>query len=79
MSAERLTTHRSIDLLGVEHAPRLVVMGLNPGYFDPPHQARTGKFAAEIRDRYGSFSTWARSCPYDRDPWTTAHGPNSYS
>ena len=21
---------------------------------------------------------WARSCPYDRDPWIAAHGPNTY-
>jgi hypothetical protein len=66
------------DFLGHESEPRLVIMGLNPGYFDPPHQARDGMFADEIRDEYGSYSAWARSCPYDRDPWTAAHGPNNY-
>jgi hypothetical protein len=66
------------DFLGHESEPRLVIMGLNPGYFDPPHQARDGMFADEIRDEYGSYSAWARSCPYDRDAWTAAHGPNNY-
>jgi hypothetical protein len=30
------------DFLGLEREPRLVIIGLNPGYFDPTHQARDG-------------------------------------
>jgi hypothetical protein len=57
------------DLLGLEHTPRLVVLGLNPGEFRPRFQARDGIFAKEI-EQHGSYSEWATTCPYNRPPWT---------
>ncbi|MET7749023.1 hypothetical protein [Micromonospora sp. NPDC005367] len=67
------------DLLGQEHTPRMVVLGLNPGEFRPRFQARDGIFAKEIKE-YGSYSRWATTCPYNRPPWTLPHemGRNTY-
>ncbi|MFG2052844.1 hypothetical protein ACGFI9_02335 [Micromonospora sp. NPDC048930] len=67
------------DLLGLEHMPRMVVLGLNPGEFRPRYQARDGIFAKEIR-QHGSYSRWATTCPYNRPPWTLPQemGKNRY-
>ncbi|PMR63103.1 hypothetical protein C1A38_00525 [Verrucosispora sp. ts21] len=67
------------DLLGLEHTPRMVVLGLNPGEFRPRFQARDGIFAEELK-RSGSYSRWATTCPYNREPWTLPHemGRNRY-
>jgi hypothetical protein len=64
------------DLLGRYHEPRLVVLGLNPGAYRPPFQARDGIFAEEIR-RCGSYTEWATTGPYHRGPWTD-HMDNLY-
>jgi hypothetical protein len=65
------------DLLGRVGAPRLVVLGLNPGVYHPRFQARDGIFADEIR-QHGSYSAWMATGPYFRAPWTTEIGPNRY-
>ncbi len=65
------------DLLGRVGLPRLVVLGLNPGVYHPPFQARDGIFADEIR-QHGSYSAWMATGPYFRAPWTTKIGPNRY-
>lgn len=65
------------DLLGRNGLPRLVVLGLNPGVYHRPFQARTGIFADEIR-QLGSYSAWMATAPYFRRPWTTEIGPNQY-
>ncbi len=67
------------DLLGLEHTPRMVVLGLNPGEFRPRFQARDGIFAKEIEE-HGSYSRWATTCPYNRPPWTLPQemGRNRY-
>ncbi|MFC0003616.1 anti-phage DNA glycosylase Brig1 [Micromonospora siamensis] len=67
------------DLLGLEHTPRMVVLGLNPGAFHSRFQGRDGIFAEEIR-RHFSYSRWATTCPYNRPPWTLPHemGDNKY-
>ncbi|WP_446215547.1 anti-phage DNA glycosylase Brig1 [Micromonospora sp. IBHARD004] len=67
------------DLLGLEHTPRMVVLGLNPGEFRPRFQARDGIFAKEI-EQHGSYSRWTTTCPYNRPRWTLPHemGRNRY-
>lgn len=67
------------DLLALEHAPRMVVLGLNPGEFCPRFQARGGIFAKEIAE-HGSYSRWATTCPYNRSPWMLPQemGENRY-
>jgi len=66
------------DLLGGAATPRLVILGLHPGEYAPRFQARDGLFAEEIR-RYGGYSSWARTEPYLRPPWTELAGPNPFS
>lgn len=67
------------DLLGLEHTPRMVVLGLNPGEFRTRFQARGGIFAKEVAE-HGSYSRWATTCPYNRPPWTLPQemGENRY-
>jgi hypothetical protein len=62
------------DLRG---APRMVMLGLNPGGVDLAFQGRDGIFAEEIRE-FGSYSQWATSTPYARSMWTDVHGANDY-
>jgi hypothetical protein len=62
------------DLRG---APRMVILGLNPGGADPQFQGRDGIFANEIR-QLGSYSKWTASVPYMREPWTSVNGDNRY-
>lgn len=62
------------DLLGT---PRMVVLALNPGRAHLDFQSRSGVFADEIR-RMGSYTAWAKSWPYLRDPWIAANGENRH-
>lgn len=57
------------DLAGIDHEPRLVLLGLNPGAFSETFQSRTGIFSDEVRET-GSHSRWLTSWPYLREPWT---------
>ncbi len=61
------------DLRGTHGEPRLVILGLNPGQYFPAMQSRTGVFAEEIR-QLGSYSAWAASQPYHREPWWSFRG-----
>ncbi|WP_159104415.1 hypothetical protein [Plantactinospora sp. BB1] len=65
------------DLLGIEHSPRVVVLGLNPGRYEPLFQARNGIFADEIRQT-GSYTKWALGFPYLSSTWTDRMGDNRY-
>lgn len=55
-----------------------VMLGLNPGKAHLDFQARDGLFANEIR-RWGSYSAWAATWPYLREPWDTIKGPNRFA
>lgn len=66
------------DLLGQQADPAIVLLGLNPGTYYPEFQSRTGIFADEIRTTYGSYTTWAATTPYVRDPWEAKVKKNSY-
>lgn len=48
--------------------PKAVFLALNPGPVAPEFQYVSGIFVGEIR-AMGSYSAWARSWPYLRDPW----------
>ena len=63
--------------LGPLTKPRGVFLALNPGGADLRFHGRDGVFADEIR-RYGSYSAWAASWPYLRDPWIAAKGQNRH-
>lgn len=63
--------------LGPLRRPRGVFLALNPGRADLSFQGRNGVFADEIRAA-GSYSTWAASWPYLRDPWVPAKGVNRH-
>lgn len=56
---------------------RRVMLGLNPGEAHLEWQGRDGVFADEMRV-LGSYSRWAATWPYLRDPWETTIGPNRY-
>lgn len=56
---------------------RGVVLGLNPGEAYLDFQARNGIFASQIRD-LGSYSAWAATWPYLRNPWLAATGRDRY-
>ena len=64
--------------LGPLTKPRGVFLALNPGEADLSFQGRGGIFAKEIRQEYGSYSAWAASWPYCRDPWVEKKGPNRH-
>ena len=64
--------------LGPLTQPRGVFLALNPGEADPGFHGRGGIFSAEIRQEYGSYSAWAASWPYFRDPWVSENGPNRH-
>jgi hypothetical protein len=61
----------------LDHRPVGVFLGLNPGRAQLDFQGRSGLFANEIR-RHGTYSAWAASWPYLRDPWVARMGPNRY-
>ena len=64
--------------LGPLAKPRGVILATNPGGADPGFHGRDGTFADEIRKEYGSYSAWAASWPYFRDPWVGKKGPNRH-
>ena len=64
--------------LGPLTKPRGVFLALNPGDADCRFHARGGVFADEIRNEYGSYSAWAASWPYLREPWFTEKGENKH-
>ena len=64
--------------LGPLTEPRGVFLALNPGAGDRRFHERDGIFADEIRKHYGSYSAWAASWPYLRDPWVAGKGPNRH-
>ena len=64
--------------LGPLTKPRGVFLALNPGQADCSFHARGGIFAREIRETYGSYTAWAESWPYFREPWTGRKGPNRH-
>ncbi|MDE0334541.1 MAG: hypothetical protein OXI64_06245 [Defluviicoccus sp.] len=63
--------------LGPLTKPRAVFLALNPGKPDPRFHHRGGIFVHEIREK-GSYSAWAASWPYLRDPWVSKNGRNSH-
>ena len=64
--------------LGPLTKPRGVFLALNPGEADPSFHERDGIFADEILEKYGSYSAWAASWPYLRDPWVTRKRSNRH-
>ena len=64
--------------LGPLTKPRGVFLALNPGRADPRFHERDGIFAREIREKYGSYSAWAASWPYFRDPWVARKRENQH-
>jgi hypothetical protein len=61
----------------LDHRPVGVFLGLNPGRAQLDFQGRSGLFANEIR-HHGTYSAWAATWPYLRDPWVATMGPNRY-
>ena len=64
--------------LGPLGKPKGVFLALNPGEADLSFHGRSGIFSKEIRQDYGSYSAWAESWPYCRDPWITEKKPNRH-
>jgi hypothetical protein len=52
-------------------------LALNPGRAVLGFQGRSGLFADEIR-QHGTYSAWAATWPYLRDPWVARKGPNPH-
>ena len=61
----------------LDHRPVGVFLALNPGQAHLGFQGRSGLFADEIR-HHGTYSAWAATWPYLRDPWVAAMGPNRH-
>jgi hypothetical protein len=57
----------------LDHRPVGVFLDLHPGEAHQGFQGRSGRFADEIR-HHGSYSAWAATWPYLRDPWVAAKG-----
>jgi hypothetical protein len=55
------------DLSSPDHA-RMVVLGLNPGDYIECLQKRNGTYSEQVR-KLGSYTKWAATNPYLRDPW----------
>ena len=53
--------------------PKMVLLAYNPGEVMPEFQVRRpegdGRYVTELIDEYGSYSRWAASWPYLREPW----------
>jgi hypothetical protein len=59
--------------------PAGVFLALNPGGVNQRFQHRGGTFPMEIQKEYGgSYSAWAASWPYLRDPWVREAGRNPH-
>ena len=63
--------------LGSLTNPRAVFLALNPGKSNRCFHGRDGIFVREIREK-GSYSAWAASWPYLRDPWVRKVDTNSH-
>jgi hypothetical protein len=61
----------------LDRRPVGVFLALNPGRAHLGFQGRSGLFADEIR-QHGTYSAWAATWPYLRDPWVATMGPNRY-
>jgi hypothetical protein len=61
----------------LDRRPVGVFLALNPGRAHLGFQGRSGLFADEIR-HLGTYSAWAATWPYLRDPWVATMGPNRY-
>jgi hypothetical protein len=61
----------------LDRRPVGVFLGLHPGEADLGFQGRSGLFAAEIR-QHGTYSAWAATWPYLRDPWVARKRTNRY-
>jgi hypothetical protein len=61
----------------LDRRPVGVFLALNPGEADLNFQGRSGLFADEIR-HYGTYSGWAATWPYLRDPWVARKGRNRH-
>jgi hypothetical protein len=61
----------------LDHRPVGVFLALNPGQAHLSFQGRSGLFADEIR-HHGTYSAWAATWPYLRDPWVATMGPNPH-
>jgi hypothetical protein len=61
----------------LDRRPVGVFLGLNPGEAHLDFQGRSGLFADEIR-HHGTYSAWAATWPYLRDPWVARKGTNRY-
>jgi hypothetical protein len=57
----------------LDHRPVGVFLDLHPGQAHQDFQGRSGRFADEIR-HHGTYSGWAATWPYLRDPWVAAKG-----
>lgn len=65
--------------LGSLAKPKAVFLALNPGAAQLDFQGRQGIFAQEIREKYhGSYTAWAESWAYFRDPWVARMGKNRH-
>jgi len=62
---------------GQWEAPRMVILGINPGEADLTFQGRNGIFAREIAE-LESYSAWAATDRYRLPPWEGRHGINRY-
>jgi hypothetical protein len=58
----------------LDRRPVGVFLGLNPGEANLDFQGRSGRFADEIR-LHGTYSAWAATWPYLRDPWSPRWAP----
>jgi hypothetical protein len=61
----------------LDHRAVGVFLDLHPGEAHHDFQGRSGRFADEIR-HHGSYSAWAATWPYLRDPWVAAIGTIPY-
>jgi hypothetical protein len=57
----------------LDHRPVGVFLDLHPGKAYQDFQGRSGRFADEIR-HHGTYSAWAATWPYLRNPWVAAKG-----
>ena len=64
--------------LGPLTKPRGVFLALNPGEADRSFHERGGIFGDEILKEYGSYSAWAASWPYLRNPWVARKRSNRH-
>ena len=65
--------------LGSLEKPKAVFLALNPGKADLHFQGRDRIFAQEIQKKFGgSYTKWAASWAYFRNPWESQKGRNRH-